>query len=145
MFENVVAAAPPAPPPPVSWAPVPAVGGSRTVELDWNASTEPDVAYYAVRRSRQPDPDTPDWIRLAPDFTSSEATDSNLAPGIYYYYVTSVSTAGVVSARSDVIEVEVEATAPVFPATGLVVGASGSEVSLDWDDNAGTQFSYFAV
>jgi hypothetical protein len=83
-----------------------ATGGDRRVSLDWADNTETDLAYYAVRRSTQPDTNSGTWTRLPGNYTQSAVTDTDTAlvnGTTYYYYVTAIDTAGNVSARSSVV------------------------------------------
>lgn len=80
----------------------------QSVTLRWKPNSADGFAYFAVRRSTQPDPDRGSWTRLDPDYRDPTAVDSSeeLAPGsTYYYYVTAVDVAGRVSERSDVLKV----------------------------------------
>jgi hypothetical protein len=79
---------------------------ATSIGLKWNDSTEPDFAYYAVRRATQSDPTSGTWVRLPGNLTSSQVTDSDsalVAGTTYYYYVTAVDSSGNVSAKSSVV------------------------------------------
>jgi hypothetical protein len=80
----------------------------RSVVLDWDDSRDPNFSHFGVRRSTQPNTDTGTWTRLAPNYTASTATDSGLAAGKYYYYVTQADKAGAISGRSVVVSATVQ-------------------------------------
>jgi hypothetical protein len=83
---------------------VKATAGNGQVTITWNANTEPDLSYYAVRRSTSSTADMTTWTRLASNYTTTTATDTGLTNGTtYYYYVTAVNTAIQTSARSNVV------------------------------------------
>jgi hypothetical protein len=65
---------------------VAAAGACGSITIDWNDNLESDLAYYAVRRSTQPDTAAGVWTRLPQDFKSSFATDSSaeLVAGTQY-------------------------------------------------------------
>jgi len=106
----------------------------QVVTLNWNATTDPDFAYFAVRRDTQPVVTTASWTRLPVNFTSPTATDTP-GPGRYWYYVTQVNKNGQASPKSATVQVEVAQPAPppagppppeTPPATGSGAPATGS-------------------
>lgn len=78
------------------------------VKLTWRATRSSDFSHFAVRRGTRSNPDAGRWVRLNGSFSEFTATDDPGA-GTYYYYVTQVSSAGVVSERSNVARVVVQA------------------------------------
>jgi hypothetical protein len=83
---------------------VKATAGNGQVTITWNANTEPNISYYAVRRSTSSTADMSTWTRLAPNYTTPTATDTGLTNGTtYYYYVTAVDSTNQVSTRSNVV------------------------------------------
>jgi hypothetical protein len=83
----------------------------QAVTLNWDASTDPNFSYFAIRRGTQPDTNSGTWTRLPGNYTSPTVTDSP-GPGTYYYYVTQINTRGAVSARSATVRVVVPSPAP---------------------------------
>lgn len=81
--------------------------GDRKVTLNWADNTEPDFAYYAVRRSTHGDPNG-SWTRLPGNHTTSmlEDADTSLVNGTrYFYFVTAVDGSGNYSGRSTMVSV----------------------------------------
>ena len=82
----------------------------QNVTLTWNASADPNFSYFAIRRGTQPDPSAGTWTRLPGNLARPTVTDSP-GPGTYYYYVTQINRAGLVSARSATVRVGIPAPA----------------------------------
>jgi hypothetical protein len=114
---------------------VKATAGNAQVTITWNANTETNLAYYAVRRSTDPNADPTTWTRLATNYTTPTATDTGLSNGTtYYYYVTAVNNNNVISDRSSVVSATPQGTTtppppppppsgtPVLPKQGISTG-----------------------
>lgn len=77
---------------------------AHTVDLNWVASTSPDVAGYNVYRSQ----DKANWSRINTGglVASTYFNDANVVNGATYYYgTTAVDLAGLESSRSNIAQV----------------------------------------
>lgn len=126
MSESGTVACPTSPPPPPPDEAPPAPTGMKAlltesgVRLSWDASTEPDFSYFAVRRGNQADTNKGTWVRLHGDFKEPTTFDKP-GPGTHYYYVTQIDTSGKVSKRSNVVKITVPSPPTDEPKPPVVV------------------------
>jgi subtilisin family serine protease len=116
--------------------PVPPTGlvattGSVRVDLDWDDNSEPELTGYKVYRSTR----TGGPYSLIDTATDSQYIDINVdGATTYYYVVTAVCDFVIESEYSN----EANAiTSPEAPASLIAVAGDG-QITLDWDDNAGS-------
>jgi len=122
---------------------------SSRIDLDWNSNPESDLDHYNVYRSTTSG-FTPDFGNPVRSPSSSDYSDTGLAPSTTYYYrVTAVDRSGNESGPS----VEVSATTlpsidniPPDPPTGLSAAPiSSSQISLNWADNPENDLDYYNI
>jgi subtilisin family serine protease len=123
------AAPPPDPPSPPTG--LVAIAEYQQISLDWNDNTEPELTGYRVYRSATPGAP----YSLMGTATQSSYTDASVnGASTYYYVVTALCNQGAESDCSN----EANATTPPTPPTGLVAAAGDGQVSLNWNDSAGS-------
>ncbi len=125
---NALNGIPSQPAPPVGLA---ATTGSIQVNLDWDDNSEPELTGYKVYRSTK----TGGPYSFIDTATDSQYIDINVdGATTYYYVVTAVCDFVIESEYSN----EANAiTSPEAPASLIAVAGDG-QVTLDWDDNAGS-------
>ncbi|MFF4270314.1 PA14 domain-containing protein [Streptomyces sp. NPDC001536] len=115
-----------------------AVGQVTTVKLDWDSSTDADVAGYRVYRSTSK-PVAPTAANLVSGGTLVSQGWSDTPPPTgdwYYYVVTAVDTHGNESAVSGTAEFETyDTTAPSFVPDHLAATSGDIAVTLTWSWN----------
>ena len=111
-------------------------------QLSWNANSEPDLAGYRVYRSTTQGSGYEEVTSAL--ITDTSYTDPVGAEGTCYYVVTAEDVAGNESGYSNEASVTLENEPPAAP-TGLSATAGDSEVSLDWNDNAESDFAGYNV
>jgi fibronectin type 3 domain-containing protein len=119
-----------------------AISGTE-IDLDWNDNAEPDVAGYKVYRSLT----SGSGFSEIADVPTSAYSDSGLTDETEYFYrVTAYdnsSNESLPSAEDSATTFDV--TAPTAP-TGLVATSTlGSQIDLDWDDNAEPDLNYYRI
>ncbi len=126
------AAPPPDPPePPSPPAGLVATAGYQQINLDWNDNTEPELTGYRIYRSTTPGAP----YSLTGTATQSSYTDTSVnGASTYYYVVTALCNQGGESDYSN----EANATTPPTPPNGLVAAAGDGQVSLNWNNSAGS-------
>lgn len=118
---------------PVSPSNLSASAGDSQVGLNWNDSTELDLAGYSIYRgTTQGGPYSKVNTALV---VTSNYTDTGLTNGTtYYYVVTAVDNCANESGNSNEASATPAAVPPAAP-TNLVATAGNTQVALDWDDN----------
>lgn len=89
---------------------VPAILAGATVEVSWNANTEPDLAGYTVYKSS----DGSVWTFVGTTQATLYDID-NVSDGMWYFAVTAFDTAGNESAKSTPVSLTVNTQPPVPP------------------------------
>ena len=120
---------PPAPPTGLS-----ASAGDGTIDLNWSANSEPDIAGYNVSRSTT---SGGAYTQLNGTLlTGTFYNDVSVSNGTtYYYVVTAVNTSSQSSAPSaEASATPADGTPPSSP-TGLTALSGDGVVDLDWADN----------
>ncbi|MFC2059965.1 hypothetical protein ACFLTZ_02575 [Chloroflexota bacterium] len=128
--------------PPVEPTGLAATPGDEEVSLDWNDSSESDLAGYNVYRGLT----SGNYTKVNGSLVStSNYTDTGLTNDVtYYYVVTAVDLGSNESAYSS----EYSATpvnAPPAAPTGLTATPGDFQVSLDWNDNTEPDLSGYNV
>ncbi|MFC2073183.1 hypothetical protein ACFLUU_10935, partial [Chloroflexota bacterium] len=120
-----------------------ATPGDKQVSLNWNNNTEDDLDGYNVYRSLT---SGSGYAKINGSLLStSDYTDTGLTGGTTYYYVV---TAVDLIANESGYSTEDSATAtdpPPAAPTGLVATPSDAEVSLDWNNNGGSDLDGYNV
>ena len=123
-----------------------ATAGDNQVSLDWNDNTEPDIAYYKVRRNTT---GVAPWGGAIATPASSNYVDTTAVNGTTYYYaIRAVDTSENNSNNGNIASATPQpgndTTPPAVP-TGLVATAGDNQVSLNWDDNTEPDLSHYVV
>ena len=107
-------------------------GGDPEIQLTWNASTDDvGVTGYDVYRGSSADFAVTAAARIA-QVTATTYTDTDLAPGTWYYRVVAVDAGGNTSPASAVASSSIaDVTAPTIP-TGVSGSTAGDDVTLEW-------------
>jgi fibronectin type 3 domain-containing protein len=129
----------PVDPPPAAPTGLTATAGLKSVSLDWNDNTEPDLASYNVKRSTTAGGP---YSQVA-NVTVSSYTDNGLTAGTtYYYVVTAVDTGAHESGISNEASATPYDNPPAAP-SGLTANAvSCSQINLAWTDNSDNETSF---
>lgn len=107
----------------------------RDVALQWDASTEADLAGYKLYR----DNGAGAWFRINNNlFTDTATTDRSLLNGGYLYRVTAVDMVGNESLPSNEATVSVDVPLLQAPQLSLDALASGGVLELAWSANNGS-------
>ncbi len=121
--------------PPAAPTGLTATPGDSSIQLNWNANTEPDLAGYNIYRS------TTSTVPLTTPIngalvTGTTYTDNGLTNGqIYYYVITAVDNgASASSASNKVSATPTDLTAPSKP-TGLNATPGDTKIDLSWTAN----------
>lgn len=130
-------------PAPVAPTGLTATGNDGTVDLDWEDNSEQDFKYYTVYRSTKPGTGFAP-IRLG--LTTSSYTDPSADNGTTYYYVVTASDValGESDFGSTASATPTDVTPPATP-TALSASAGDGSVSLDWGDNADSDFASYTI
>jgi fibronectin type 3 domain-containing protein len=126
-------------PPPDAPTGLAATAAFRSVDLDWNDNTEPDLDRYNVKRSTT----TGGPYTQIDTVTVSNYTDNAVTAGTtYYYVVTAVDAGNHESGNSNEASAVPYDNPPAAP-TGLsAVAASCNQVDLAWTDNSDNETSF---
>ena len=120
-----------------------ATPGFESVSLDWDDDCAGNFVSYSVYRS------TNSGIygaALATNVGSSAYTDNAVANGTtYYYVVTAIGTNGTESAQSSEVSALPADYIPPAAPTALAATAGDGSISLDWADNAESDFSSYSI
>ena len=118
---------------PAAPADLKATAANGEVTLSWAASPDGDLKEYRIYRGTSSDPT--DQIATVTAGTETY-TDAGLSPGMYYYRLKAVDTAGNGSDYSSEARATIEDTqAPAAP-TSLTATAGDGVVTLKWTANA---------
>ena len=120
---------------------------SSSIDLSWDNNTEEDFDSYTVRRATTTGGP---YTTIATRATSSNYSDTGLAPETTYYYIVIAKDK---SSNSSENSNEVSATTttdrdtipPAAPSGLSVAKVSGRAINLNWDDNTEEDFDSYTV
>lgn len=115
-----------------------ASGQVRTVSLEWDANTEPDLDGYNMYRSETTGGQY-SKINIAPIFITTYDDTTAVVGRTYYYVATAFNTSGFESGYSNEVAYFVPNPNAPAPPTGLNVSGLGPVALIEWNNMVGAE------